>query len=292
MAPRWDVALAVAAVMVAFAGNSVITRYIIAGSLASPFMLTTVRFASGAAMLFLLTAALPATFPRRVPSRTDLVGGILLGAYAFSISFGYLFISAAAGTLVFYAFVVFTMALFAHLRDRDRLTPRSIGGQVLALVGVAVIAFGGIRNVSLPGVLLMAATGASWGLYSVHGRSATDVRAYTFSTFLVIGAFSLFLVPVIGPFEPGALWIEPSWNGLGLALFMGTTGTALSYVLWHSTLRRITALQGGIAQLLVPVLASGMGILLLGEPLTIALAVGGACVLAGIYLNRVNPRAA
>jgi drug/metabolite transporter (DMT)-like permease len=33
-----------------------------------------------------------------------------------------------------------------------------------------------------------------------------------------------------------------------------------------------------------------MGIVLLGEHLTITLAVGGACVLAGIYLNRVAPR--
>ena len=65
--------------------------------------------------------------------------------------------------------------------------------------------------------------------------------------------------------------------------------TALSYVLWHVTLRRIKASQGGVVQLVVPVLASGMGIVLLGEHFTVALALGGACVLAGIYLNRVNP---
>lgn len=289
MTPRWAVALAVASVMVAFAGNSVITRYIIAGGLASPYMLTAVRFASGFAMLLILAAAFPSAFSRRFRKGADLVGGILLGAYAFSISFGYLFISAAAGTLVFYAFVVLTMSLFAHFHDRDRLTPRSVAGQALALVGVAVIAFGGIRDVSLPGILLMAATGASWGLYSVHGRSAVDARAYTFSTFLVVGAFSLAFVPVLGLLDPAALWIQPTWNGLGLALFMGMISTALSYILWHLTLRRITSSQGGIVQLLVPVLTGGMGIVLLSEHLTIALALGGACVLAGIYLNRVSP---
>jgi len=94
---------------------------------------------------------------------------------------------------------------------------------------------------------------------------------------------------VVGFVAPGVLSIQTTPNGLGLALFMGMISTALSYVLWHLTLRRINASQGGIVQLIVPVLASGMGIGLLGEHLTLALALGGACVVAGIYLNRVNP---
>jgi len=90
--------------------------------------------------------------------------------------------------------------------------------------------------------------------------------------------------------SPGALFIQTTESGLGLALFMGMISTALSYVVWHQTLRRIKASQGGIVQLLVPVLASGMGIFLLREPFSIALAFGGACVLAGIYLSRIGPR--
>jgi len=84
------------------------------------------------------------------------------------------------------------------------------------------------------------------------------------------------------------LSIQISGNGLGLALFMGMISTSLSYVLWHLTLRRIKASQGGIVQLVVPVLASLMGIGLLGEHVTVTLVLGGASVLAGIYLNRVN----
>ena len=288
MTPRWGVTLAVASIMVAFAGNSVITRYIVVGGLASPVMLTTVRFVSGFAMLLPLHAAFPEAFTSRFRGRPDVVGGIFLGAYAFAISFGYLFISAAAGTLVFYAFVVLTMALYGYVHDGDRATQRSLAGQVLALFGVGVITFGGIRDVALPGILLMAVTGASWGLYSVQGRLAPDARGYTFSTFLIVGVFSLVLVPVLRLVEPDAVRIELTWNAFGLALFMGMIGTALSYVLWHLTLRRMKASQGGIVQLLVPFLASAMGVLLLGEHLTIALGLGGALVLVGIYLSRFH----
>jgi drug/metabolite transporter (DMT)-like permease len=287
---RWEVPLALAFIMLAFAGNSVITRYLIVGSLASPYLLTTVRFASGFGMLLLVRAIVPGASALRIGPRRDLLGGAFLGAYAFAISFGYLFIPAAAGTLVFYAFVVLTMAFFGYAHDRDRPTPRAAAGQVLAVVGVGIITFGGIRDVTLPGIALMAATGTSWGLYSVHGRGATNSQGYTFSTFLVVGAFSLGVTPILAFAAPGAVSIDIAWNGLGLALFMGMISTALSYILWNATLRRIPASQGGVVQLTVPVLASTMGILLLGEHLTAGLVLGAAAVLAGIYLNRVAPR--
>ena len=287
---RWDIPLAIGFIMLAFAGNSVITRYLIVEGLASPYVLTTVRFASGFAALLLVGAAVPKAASLHIGSRRDLFGGLFLGAYAFSISFGYLFIPAAAGTLVFYAFVVLTMALFGYAHDRDRPTTRAVAGQALAVLGVGIITFGGIRDVTLPGVALMAATGTSWGLYSVYGRGASDSQAYTFSTFLVVGAVALALAPILEIAAPGALWIDLSWNGLGLALFMGMVSTALSYILWNATLRRIRASQGGVVQLTVPVLASAMGILLLGEHLAVSLVLGAAAVLAGIYLNRVRPK--
>ena len=286
----WEIPLAIAFIMLCFAANSVITRHLIIGGLASPYLLTTVRFASGFGMLLLVRTIVPGGSALRVGSRLDVIGAACLGAYAFSISFGYLFIPAAAGTLVFYAFVVLTMALFGYARDRDRPTPRAVAGQALAVLGVGIITFGGIRDVTLAGVVLMAATGASWGLYSVRGRGAPDPQGYTFTTFLVVGAFSLALFPILSLAAPDAVRIAPTWDGLGLALFMGMISTALSYIVWNATLRRIRASQGGVVQLTVPVLASAMGILLLGEHLTVTLVLGAAAVLAGIYLNRVRPR--
>src|SRR5439155_1052776 len=140
MPTRWGLVLAVALIMLAFAGNSVITRYLIVGGLASPVLLTIVRFVSGFGMLLLLRATFPRSFSGPFRGRSDLIGGFLLGLYAFSISFGYEFISAAAGTLVFYAFVILTMALFGFVHDRETPTTRSIVVQILALAAVPVLA--------------------------------------------------------------------------------------------------------------------------------------------------------
>src|SRR2546421_4569308 len=163
MASRWGLAVTVALVMLAFAGNSVMTRYLIVGGLASPILLTIVRFVSGFAMLLLTRATFPSSFPGAFRGRPDVIGGVLLGAYAFSISFGYQFISAAAGTLVFYAFVILTMALFGYLHDEEHPTARSVAGQVLAPVGVGIITVGGVCGGTVPRVARMSATGASGG---------------------------------------------------------------------------------------------------------------------------------
>src|SRR2546422_5466673 len=164
MASRWGLAVTVALVMLAFAGNSVMTRYLIVGGLASPILLTIVRFVSGFATLLVLRSTFPSFFPGAFRGRPDVIGGILLGAYAFSISFGYQFISAAAGTLGFYSFVILTMALFGYLHDEEHPTARSLAGQVLALVGGGIITGGGVRGVAGPGIALIAAAGAAWGV--------------------------------------------------------------------------------------------------------------------------------
>src|SRR5512136_2964273 len=98
--------------MVCFAANSVIIRYLVLISQVSPFLLTVVRFVSGLGTLLLLTAIGPKTFRRDKPDSSYFLGALFLGAYAFSISYGYLFIPVAAGTFVFCTFVVVTMVAY------------------------------------------------------------------------------------------------------------------------------------------------------------------------------------
>jgi len=91
-------------VMVCFAANSVITRYLVLGDRVSPFLLTVVRFLSGLGTLLILAFIKPATFRHSKPRFPHFLAAFFLGAYAFSISYGYLFIPVAAGTFVFYTF--------------------------------------------------------------------------------------------------------------------------------------------------------------------------------------------
>ena len=116
-----------------FATNSVITRYLVQRDYVSPFTLTVIRFVSGFAMLSILAWLMPGAF-RRVRLRgSHVLAAILLGVYAYSISYGYAFIPVAAGALIFFTFVVVSMTLFSVLIEGERLTLNMIFGQLLGL---------------------------------------------------------------------------------------------------------------------------------------------------------------
>ena len=276
-------AFLVALIMICFAANSVITRYLVLVSRVSPFLVTMIRFVSGLLVLFALIAVRPANFRPAKMRSTNLPGGLFLGVYAFSISYGYLFIPVAAGTLIFYTAVVMTMVMYSVINDKERVTLRLGVGLLLGLLGVIAITFGKISAVTLPGVLLMTATGASWGLYSAYGRRFEVAFGYTYNSFLILGAFAAVTALALSSLNQLTLANLTTFD-LGLALYMGMISTALSYVVWNRTMKRIPAYLGGIVQVTVPVLASIMGIIFLGEMITPSLVLGGALVLSGIYL--------
>ena len=269
--------------MICFAANSVITRYLVLASRVSPFLVTMIRFVSGFLVLLALVGIRPANFHPSKMRSCNLLGGVFLGVYAFSISYGYVFIPVAAGTLVFYTAVVMTMVAYSILNDKERVTLRLGVGMLLGLLGVITITFSKITAVTLPGVVLMIATGAAWGLYSVYGRRFDVAFGYTFNSFLVLGTFAVVVGLALSYFHQLTL-VNLSPFDLGLALYMGMVSTALSYVVWNRTMKKIPAYLGGLVQVTVPVLASIMGIIFLGEMITISLVLGGGLVLSGIYL--------
>src|SRR5712692_905711 len=138
-------------IMLCFAANSIITRYLVQGGYVAPFPLTIIRFLSGAVILLLLSIVAPATFTNGKPNRRHIWGGIFLGAYAFAISFGYVFISAAAGALIFYFFVVLSMSTYSVAREKESPSIKLVLGQVLGILGVLTITFSRIGSVAPSG---------------------------------------------------------------------------------------------------------------------------------------------
>ncbi len=283
--PRAGVWASVVAIMLSFAVNSIITRYLVSGGFVDPIPLTIIRFVSGLVALLLLAGLARDRFPRHGLETRDILGAFFLGAYAFAISFGYVAISAAAGSLVFYSMVVITMGSYSVAVDGEALSAKLVASQGLGLMGIFTITFSGLASVSVLGVALMALTGASWGLYSAYGKGFGSYFGYTFNSFLLFGVAGIAIGLLALPFTGTAVWTSISARDLALALYMGTVSTALVYVLWNRVLQRIRASQGGLVQLLVPVMTGILGVTLLSEAVSPWLVLGGALILAGIYVN-------
>jgi len=199
-------------VLVSFAANSLITRYVVRDNLLDAGLLTAVRFVAGAAALVLLSIA---RRQRVRVGRANLRPALWLGIYAVCISYGYRHIGAAAGTFIFYAAVLLTLVVDDRRRG-TRLPARRLVGAGVALAGIAVLASDSVGTVTPLGVGLLVATGVAWGLYTAAGRAAVDPSTAT------TGHFTLLAGVLLLPAGAGlATGLHVTAEGMGWAVVMG-----------------------------------------------------------------------
>ena len=267
-------------VLISFAANSLITRHVVGQDLLDAGLLTGVRFLSGAVALCLLAAS---RRERLELTRRNALPALWLGIYAVCISYGYAHIGAAAGTFVFYAAVLLT--LVAHDRRRGTaLPPRRLAGALIALAGIGVLASGSVATATPLGIVLLAATGIAWGLYTAAGRGPGDPRVFTTGNFALLAL--VLLLPTGGLLAAG---VTVTAAGLGWGVVMGAGTTAFAYVAWYACQRLLTGSQAGLVQLAIPVLTTAGAVALLGEPLTARLVVAAVLVGSGMWLGRAVP---
>lgn len=167
----------------------------------------------------------------------------------------------------------------------DRLGWRRLSGIGASIAGVAVMAgeprFAG-QYVSLAMILFAALV---WAVSNLQAKKIGDISPWTLSAWLsVFAAPQLLLCSLL--FESGqvtalqtASW--PAWGGL---LYNSVAVMLLSYGIWYSLLKRYDLNVAMPMTLLVPVFGVASGIVVLGEPLTLRLIVGGFMTLAGVAI--------
>jgi drug/metabolite transporter (DMT)-like permease len=287
-------ALLTALTMAAFAANSVLCRMALGRAEIDPAAFTAVRLISGAATLLLLVLALGRSRPRAAPVTARQETGLArwispfeLFLYAVCFSFAYLSLTAGTGALILFGAVQATMIAAGLLAgERPRLTEWL--GLAVAIGGLVYLVSPGLAAPPLVGSGLMALAGVSWGLYSLRGRRAADPVAATTGNFARAVPFALVVATAWLP------RMHFTGRGLLLAVLSGAVASGLGYVLWYAALRGLTATRAAIVQLSVPVLAALGGVALLGETVSLRLALSAVGVLGGVGLSisATSPRPA
>lgn len=260
--------------ILAFAGNSVLTRLALANSLIDAASFTFVRLLSGALMLLLLCHQ---DLGLALPKRQDAIGIMALFVYAIAFTIAYLAMNAATGALVLFATVQLTMIGIARCKGAH-MSWLEYSGVFIAFIGLIWIL---APNASAPPVhaaALMVIAGIAWGLYTLDGRKSASPLQKTARNF--VGAAVLGLAPLLF-IDNYTLKIE----GVALALTSGAITSALGYAIWYKVLPSITVVIAGTSQLAVPAVAALGGVVLIGESPTFRLLIGSVIILAGIALT-------
>lgn len=182
--------------------------------------------------------------------------------------------------LLLYVYPVFVV-LLAWLLERERPTQTALLAMGLALVGIALTTdLSG--QVGLLGVLLALASAAVYATYLlVSARVSRVSDPVRTSGYVFVGAALSFtaLAWLDGRFQvPGSL---PDW---GLLLGISTVATVFPVVLIFVGLRRIRATQASIVSMLEPLFTIALGVLILGERLSLAQLLGGGLVLLSVVI--------
>ncbi|WP_249218946.1 DMT family transporter [Loktanella sp. SALINAS62] len=271
--PKMRLFVLVALTMVAFAANSVLNRYAVAGQDMAPLTFATLRVAAGAVVLLALAR------PRLSLSPDRLAGAGTLAAYVIGFSWAYRGLAAGLGALILFGCVQLGMFGVAVLRG-NTVPPRRWAGSAVALGGLAVLLWPTeARGVPLWPALAMVIAGLGWAGYTLLGQSARDPlasSAVNFALCLPLVVFALALSGQVGPLTTA---------GVVAAVVSGALTSGLGYALWYRLLPRLATTMAATAQLSVPLIAVAAGALFLAEPLTIRLLASAVLVLGGIALS-------
>ncbi len=279
-------ALLTALTMTSFAANSVLNRLALKGGAIGAMDFACIRVVAGCLALVLLLRLTGRGWASGAGIRT-LGGAATLTLYMLGFSLAYLSLDAGTGALILFGGVQITM--FAGALARGETVPaRRWSGAGLAFAGLTWLLWPGASDAPrLWPALSMSGAALGWGLYSLAGRGARDPIAATAANFL--GAAPLTLLAAVSA-RLVADAVPVTGTGVALAVLSGAVTSGLGYALWYSILPGLGAARAAIAQLTVPVIAAGFGIVFLGETLTPRFALAGALVLGGVALASVPRR--
>lgn len=255
----------------------------------APFWGGTLRFVLAAGILFgiVLLRRIP------LPRGRALVGSVLYGGLGFGVTFGLVYwglveTPAGMGQVIIALSPLLTLLLaVAHRLERFRL--QGAVGSIIAVVGVAVV-FGerlGANSVSVFPMLAILAAAFAIAESSVLVKQFPRGHpvAHNAVAMAIGGLILLALSFVTG--EPMA---APQQLSTLLALgYLVLIGSVVVFVLFLYVIERWTASSTSYGLLLMPLVTVAASAVLLGEAVTIGLVVGGALVLAGVYVGAFAP---
>ena len=283
--------LLLALAMLFWAGNWVLGRAL--RDAFEPFTLNFLRWAL--ATLILAPFALPALRAQLPVIRRHWGILLLLSLTGVSLFHAMVYLGLKSTTTVNAILLNSSLPLFilacSWVLERERSTPRQVGGMLLSFAGILVILSRG-DPASLLGLevhagdLWILLAMPVWGVYSVLlKRRPPQLGGVTF----------LFTISAIGTLLliPAAVLAPPRWPGtqamLGV-LYIAVFASVLAFICWNRGVAIVGANAAGFTLHLLPLFGTMLAILFLGETFQGFHALGFATILAGVIVaTRAGP---
>jgi drug/metabolite transporter (DMT)-like permease len=255
-----------------------------------PLTFTAARYAVAAITLLLVLRLRQGAirFPRGYGRQLFVMGALGFGAYQVLWTLGLTQITAGDSALLIAASPVF-VALLAGAVGMDVLSPPKVAGALLSFAGVAVVVAAGHElslGASLLGDALTLGAAAMWAVYTTAGARIMRTVDPLQATVWTVVSGAIVLAP-FGAWEavtaPPAAVTVPAIVAIA---YSGALAAGIANVFVFNAIRLVGPTRVTASQFLVPAGAVVLGALVLDEPVGWAQVIGGAIIVAGVWLTR------
>jgi drug/metabolite transporter (DMT)-like permease len=236
-----------------------------------------------------------APWPKGKQWKTIFILSILNFALSNGLStWGVKYISSGLGAIIGAIFPLWIV--FITLFRGERIARLSILGLIVSFTGVCVIFYDYLGDFLKPdfrfGIFLSLIATVSWAFGSLYTKKkATSFNPY-FSLGLQMLISSFITLAIIGATGTGVNIASIPANSWWAIAYLVIIGSVLTFIAFIYMLQRLPPEINSIYAYVNPIVAVLLGAIIFGEPLTIAIAIGGGITLGGLYLVNYSMRKA
>jgi drug/metabolite transporter (DMT)-like permease len=254
-----------------------------------PLFGATLRFGLASLLVLLIARGRGVPLPRGRAAQ----GAVLYGLLGFGASYALLYyalVGLPAGTaaVIVAAAPLFTL-MMAVVLGQERLSPRGVAGGILAVAGIALLSAGTLAGDVTGSYLLAALLGTvAIALSAIVAKAYAGVHPLQMNAMGMVAGTILLAVSSVAL---GEAWSLPTERQTWLAvLWLVVLGSVGLFQLFLYVVRRWTASATVYAVAAMPVVAVGLGALMLDQPVTVEMLVGGLMVMGAVYVGAISRR--
>jgi drug/metabolite transporter (DMT)-like permease len=261
----------------------------------TPIQLTFARLALGALVL------VPIVLVRRLPRPTGrpmwfhlAVSALVGNAIPYTLfAVAEQTVSSSLAGVINATTPLWTLLLATATRSDNRLSVRRGMGVAFGFVGVVVVfePWNGVAGGAAGGILACIGAAASYGVaYTYQARFLTNRGLPPLTLTAAQLVLAAGILAAVLPFS-GAIH-SPEALPIMSVLVLGIIGTGIALIINFQLIATEGATAASVVTYLVPAVALLLGVLVLDEPASLALPIGGVLILAGVALTRARSRTA
>ena len=189
----------------------------------------------------------------------------------------------ASVTVLFIQLEVPILILLGAVFLGERPSLRKLAGIALTFIGVSLIAGDPQLKGAYQPLFLLLVGVTTWAIGQVMIRQLGEVGGFTLIAWVaMVSTPQLFLASWVLEDNHWQLIREANWVVWGTVVYLGLVMTALGYGIWYHLLGRYPVNQVAPFLLLLPATSVIGSVVVLGETLSLPVAIGGAVVVAGV----------